>query len=346
MNAENAILTKARAMYAGRLTKKNYNEMLQCKNVHDVAAYLKSKTHYSAPLEKLNISSIHRGWLEANLKNVIYENIESLSHYDYTLGDKFYQYFIVAGEISQITRCVTLINTGTKEKYLRTLPDFFNERSQLDLITLGKAETLEELLRVLEGTPYYEISRRFISKNSAEIDMVGFSRALDQYSFEKMFELIDETSHGKHREALINYAQTAVDVYNIDMVYRVNKLRRYGSSLQYTMVAVSGGSLPDKLLAELAEAPDEKTFMRLFRSTKYGKYLSQESYDYIELATRELLYRLSLHALRFSVYPSVVMLSYVTLLEIELQNIIHIVEGIRYNVRTDAIQKLLVGADD
>lgn len=346
MNAEKAILTKARAMYANRLTKQNYTEMLGCKTVHDVAAYLKSKTHYGVSLEKLNISSIHRGWLEANLRNVVYENIEALSHYDYTLGDKFYEYFVVAGEIMQITRCLSLIHMGSKEKYLRTLPDFFNERASLDLVALGKAETMGELLSVLENTSYYEISKKFISKDTKEVDMVNFSRELDQYSFKKMFALIDETAHGKHQEALRDYGQSIADMYNIKAVFRVNKLRRYGSSLQHTMVTVEGGSFSNKFLLKLTEAPDDKSFMRLFRSTKYGKYLKEDSYEYIELATQDLLYRLSLQALRFSVYPSVVMLAYVNLLETELDNIIHIVEGIRYNVRPDAISRLLIGVDN
>lgn len=346
MNAENAILTKARAMYANRLTKKNYAEMLQCKNVHDVAAYLKSKTHYSEALASLNISSIHRGWLEVNLRNVVYQNFESLSHYDYTLGDKFYEYFVVSGEIMQILHSVSLLNLGSREKYMRTLPDFFHERSSLKLAALGKVETLQELLDMLKGTPYHTISRQFIGKEKKDVDMVSLARALDQYKFNKMFDLIGETARGKYRAALTEYGQALVDMYNVEAVYRVNRLRRSGSSLQTAMVTVDGGSFPDRFLSELADAAGEKEFMRLFRSTRYGKYLVQETYDYIELATQDLIYHLSLHALRFSVYPSVVMLAYMNLLEIEMDNIIHIIEGIRYDVRADAISKLLVGVDN
>lgn len=344
MNAEKAILTKARAKYANRLTKQNYTEMLQCKNVHDVAAYLKSKTHYSSALEKLNIASIHRGWLEANLRDVSYEDIESLSHYDYALGDKFYEYFLVHGEIIQINRCASLINAGSKEKYLRTLPDFFNERSRLDLVNLGKAETLPELLEALKNSPYYSICQKFISKETKQADMIALSRELDQYRFNKMFQLIDHTARGAHQAALKEYGQTVADMYNIEAAYRVQKLRQHGSPLQHTMVTIAGGALPDKMLMQLSEAADEKNFMKLLHTTPYRKYLPEET-TYIELATQELLYRKSLHALRFSVYPSVVMLSYVTLLEIELDNIIHIIEGIRYNMRPDALQKLLIGAD-
>lgn len=345
MNAENAILTKARAMYANHLTKKNYSDMLQCKNVHDVAAYLKNKTHYRDSLAGLNIASIHRGWLEANLKNVVYQKFEALSHYDYTLGDKFYQYFVVNGEIMQILRCVSLLNTGSKEKYLRTLPDFFNERASLNLVALGKAESLGELLRVLEGTPYYALSKRFFNKNVPAVDMVNFARELDQYKFNRMFQLISETARGKHRAALMDFGNVIVDLYNVDTLYRINKLRRYGSTLQLVTVTLSGGALSDTTLHRLFDAENEAAFMHIFQSTKYGKYLTKDNYDYIELATQEILYHLSLHALRFSVYPSVIMLAYMSLLEGEMNNIIHIVEGIRYDVRPEAIGKLLIGTD-
>ena len=51
------------------------------------------------------------------------------------------------------------------------------------------------------------------------------------------------------------------------------------------------------------------------------------------------------HDIRFSTHPSVVMLSYIFLAQIEIQDIINIVEGIRYQLAPEEIQKLLTVAD-
>lgn len=45
--SSNAILAKARTMYGRRLTDKDYEDLLACKTVPEVANYLKNETVYS-----------------------------------------------------------------------------------------------------------------------------------------------------------------------------------------------------------------------------------------------------------------------------------------------------------
>ena len=40
--ADNAVMAKAHAMYGKRLTKENYNDMLNCKSLVELANYLKT----------------------------------------------------------------------------------------------------------------------------------------------------------------------------------------------------------------------------------------------------------------------------------------------------------------
>lgn len=346
MRAENAILTKSRALYAKRLTRQNYNEMLQCRTVRDVASYLKSKTDYGKYFGNLNTSSIHRGWLEANLKNVLYQEIEALSHYDYTMGDSFYEYFITVGEIFQITRSISLINEGNKEKYLLTLPTFFGERAVINLVALGESGSPQEVLAVLEGTPYYDVCKIFINKDTKDVDMMSLSKALDEYKFKKLYDLCNSGASGANKKALIECVDTMVDIYNINIVYRLNKLKYNGLEMFSAVAILPYGSLKMKDLEIFFAAKNEQDFIDKFKKTKYGKYLKKEKYEYIELATNELLFNKSIHDLRFSVYPRVVMLSYLHLFENEIDNIFHIVEGIRYGLTSDEIGKLLVGVDN
>ena len=57
--ADNAVLAKAHAMYGKRITKENYTDMLNCKSLNELAAYLKTRTYFSADFEALpaNINS-------------------------------------------------------------------------------------------------------------------------------------------------------------------------------------------------------------------------------------------------------------------------------------------------
>ena len=49
--ASNAILAKARAMYGRRLTARNYQELLNCRDLPDLISYLKTRTSYSEALQ-------------------------------------------------------------------------------------------------------------------------------------------------------------------------------------------------------------------------------------------------------------------------------------------------------
>ena len=344
MYAENAILAKSRALFAKRLTKKHYSEMLQCNNVREVASYLKTKTPYAEYLSNLNVSSVHRGWLEANLKNILYIKYDSLSHYDYTLGDDFYKYFVISGECDQITRCVMLMNSGDKEKYLITLPSFFNSRTKIDLVALGKADSYSELLNVINGTPYHKILKKFMKNDSDSIDVMGFSSAMDEYVFSVFFDVIKNSSNGKAREALYEMARLKIDMYNVEKLYRLGRLQRHGIDALLASHMMSNGSLKDETLQNIINSKSAKEVVSVLKNTKYGKYL-KDDYDYVELATAAVIRNMSIHQLRFSSNPLVVMFAYSNLLDTEIKDIIHIIEGIRYNVPSEEINKLLVDTD-
>lgn len=345
MHSENAISAKARAMFADRLTARNYTEMLQCKDVHDVAAYLKTKTPYGQYLSGLNTSTVHRGWLEENLKNILFRELDALSHYDFALGDKFYEYFIISGEILQITRCISLINTGSKDKYLLTLPEFFVDRATLDLMSLAKAQTMRDILEVLKGGAYYDICKRFIAGNREDIDLVNMSKALDEYKFNRLFEIINSTTKGGARKELNNFAKMLVDIYNIEALERNNRFKRHSSSLLSASVTVPGGAISQQTLAEMSQARTQKELFEMVKNTKYKKYIKDEEYLFVEMLTSSMLYNKAIHELRFSPYPLVVMMAYASLAQTEINNVVHIVEGIRYNVQPERIASILVGAD-
>ena len=100
--ASNAILAKARAMYGKCLTEHDYKQLMDCRNVSEVASYLKSRTNYKTVLAGMNENEVHRGQLEPILKQNLYYDIYALSRYarDKTLA--FSDFIISEMEIEQI----------------------------------------------------------------------------------------------------------------------------------------------------------------------------------------------------------------------------------------------------
>ena len=79
--SSNAVLTKARAMYGRHLTKHNFNDLLSCHSVGEVASYLKNNTNYRKILMDVNESEIHRGRLEQLLRRKMFEDVAALCIY-------------------------------------------------------------------------------------------------------------------------------------------------------------------------------------------------------------------------------------------------------------------------
>ena len=66
----------------------------------------------------------------------------------------------------------------------------------------------------------------------------------------------------------------------------------------------------------------------------------------VEQVSAKLRYDRAKGLVRFSTFPSVVMMSYVALAENEAENLTHIIEGIRYNIPPEEISRLLIGVGD
>ena len=72
-----AVLTKARSKFGNRLTEKDYQSLLACQSVGEIMSYLKNNTHYSKALTDVSEREIHRGRLEALLRqNLFYDFVQ------------------------------------------------------------------------------------------------------------------------------------------------------------------------------------------------------------------------------------------------------------------------------
>lgn len=93
-----------------------------------------------------------------------------------------------------------------------------------------------------------------------------------------------------------------------------------------------------------AETAEE--VLALVRKTRYGKYLPQSGGTVIE----EQMQRMQLHIneknLRFSTCPQVVLLSFVGILENEMHNVTHIIEGVRYALGPEETLPYLILSED
>ena len=146
--ASNAILAKARAMYGKCLSDNDYRQLMDCRNVSEVASYLKSRTNYRAVLAGLNENEVHRGQLEPILRQNLYYDISSLSRYARDKSLVFSNFIISEMEIEQIIRCLTLLNIGKSEELIYSVPMALDSFTKVSFEALTKVRSLQYLTYV------------------------------------------------------------------------------------------------------------------------------------------------------------------------------------------------------
>lgn len=339
IHSSNAVLAKARAMFGRRLVSNDYRILCECKDVSSIALYLKSNTHYSRYIKSSNEKNVHRGQLESLLKSAYFEECFALCRYEITIGDFLYRYIIDTSEIDILMHFLTLLSSGKTHEYIYTMPVYMNKHSIVDIKALSTVKTYDDFLISVKDTPYYNIFLKN-KPNSNVYDFAKIECEVYNEMYKNVFYMIEKNTHGKEKIELLDLFGSLLNAKNLDFILRLKKF--FPDSLQriYNLLCPYG-TFSKSQLDELINAQSKNELLKILSRSTQGKELLKY-YDDGHETTAKLIYQKALKNIRSSIYPSVVMISYLFLSEIELRNIVTTIEGVRYNVPSDVVNKLLI----
>ncbi len=341
--SSNAILTKARAMYGRRLTQKNFSDLLNCSSVSDVSNYLSSNTQYKDVLSELPSGYVKRRPLENALKKHMLSQIESLAHFEKAIGQELYKYFVIRNEIDEIMSCIRLLKTPNSDEYLMKMPVFLNGLTTIDLFLLAKAQNFDDIIKSVSGTDYEKILTELHPLNET-VNLPSIETALVKYLNEKTEEFAKKSLSKKEREDFIFEVRTVSDLKKISIIHRLKFIFKFEPERIENLVSFgSGTNIGSKKAKAIIFSESEKDFWENVYSTPYGHGLKQTPYkSSVEERLNRFLINRAAGKLRFSVYPSVVMFCWIILEENEINNIIHLTEGIKYKIPKDELNDQLI----
>ena len=120
--SDNVVVAKIHAMYGKMLTPAQYEDLIACKSVPDIASYLKNNTSYSNVLENANEILIHRGQLENFIKKQSFENYSKIYRYMSGSGNDMFNMMIEEFEMLEVLRMILLLKAGKSDEYIVSLP--------------------------------------------------------------------------------------------------------------------------------------------------------------------------------------------------------------------------------
>lgn len=339
MFAENALSSKAKAMYGKRLKEIDYENLLNMHSVSEVAEYLKQKSDYQQLLKDVRENTIHRGQLEALLKQNHFLKLQKLLRYVDLMKHPFYQMILIQEEVEQILSCIRSIMAKQYQQFITHLPLFMNPYLHFDLYQLMEAKKVEDLIKVLSHSEYGNILAPYLSE---KLDYSACEVALYRYLYEKRRAQIAKEFHGNTRKDLLNMLDTQMELKNVCIIYRMKEYFHMDKEQIRAKLILPHARLSSRMYETLLNAKDGKAVLSLLEASHYHLYTDEKEFVYIEYFCRKICYHLGKRFMYYANNAAVIYLAYNIQSDIEIENIINIIEGIRYQIPAERIAGLLI----
>ncbi|MDO4743462.1 MAG: V-type ATPase subunit, partial [bacterium] len=221
-SASNLIMTRARARYGQRFTKKNYSEMSALGSVVEVADYL-SNTDYGAYIDKSSKALLHRKNLEQLLRKEYISEIERFCRYEASVGEHIFEYFLMDREIQSLLNFIHLLSIGKQREFIFTFSKSFESFVSLDLSALAQVETTDELKKFLIKTRYKKIADLLPNNNSTDYDFSMLETALDRMLYNHVLSIASSDFPDSAKKELNDIFHIKSEMLDLMMIYRAKR---------------------------------------------------------------------------------------------------------------------------
>lgn len=344
--ASNYVMAKARALWGKRLTNDNYQDMLSCRSVEELAEYLKGIPGYAEIFEGIPVENLHRQQLEALLKNGLYKKYMTVCHFHKEIGNSFYKFYIYKNDVDELIKIVALLSSDSMDKYIFSMPVYNDETSLLNLYDIANVRTPQELITATEKTPYCDTLKKIYALNPLGNHILTAEVEFKKFLGDELEIILKKYRNKDGAADLRSFFATDCDIYFLNSVYRMQRFSAMPKSYVIPVSLYKQTNITKKQRLALFAAVDENEFLDTLRKTKYEKLADDTAHlDSLARASDIYKYNIFKKKLRYSTDPCVIMYSYLMLAQYEISNIIHIIEGIRYSLPTEKIRELLLMAD-
>lgn len=338
----NAFVVKAKSMFGKRLTKEDYQELTKKKSVSDIAGYLKTKGYYSEELQDVQEQSIHRGQLENLIRKTIFNEILRLVKFVEMKDKEFFELHIADREIDLILAHLRALISETPEESIIELPVFFMRHASFDIATLSRTKSISQMLEVLIGTPYYDHLLPYENMMLSGVSYPDVERELDHCFYDCAFRRISKYYSGRLRKQLETIFRTNVELSNIVKIYRMKKFYQAKADEIRSSVMTKYTRWTPTQLDELLHLQNAEDVLKYMNLSDLSKFADEDDYVFIEYYAERIKYHLAKRFMYFSYDAPAVYAAFLMLLEIERENLFNIIEGVRYGLSENEIEKILI----
>lgn len=339
---DQAIIAKAKAIYGRRLKERDYELLLKLKSIAEIALYLKQHPHYQEFLRGVNENDLHRDQLEQLLrKNTFFTSLK-LNKFAYLKDQAFYDLTYVNRETDLILAQIRAIISESTETNYKDLPLYMKKHIRFDIDALAKAESYNQILDVLKDTEYFKLLSRFRKDKREEIRYTDIEKELEIYYYDTIFDRINEVYSGRIANELKEIYLTKIELNNIIKIYRLKKFYNSPSQAIKDALIWKYSRIKEKEMDELIAIPHAEDLLPYLDKSALQKRTDRDNFVFVEYYAQRIKYNLAKRYMYYSSDLPLVYASFLTLQDIERDNLTHIIEGIRYELSESEIRRMLI----
>ncbi len=337
-----AVIAKARSKYGKMLSRNDYMTLISKGSVAGVISALRVHPSFSEDFANTADVMSHRGQFEQLLRKRTFRIFTELSKFGFANSNSFYMYLIKREEISQIISAAMFISAGVYEYFIYTFPVFFKKYCSFDIEALANVRSFSELLLALRETPYYDVLAPLSQYGKVFPQIREIETALGRYFNKWLVNSINKEFDGDEQKELRLAVMRTSDMFNLKLCYRLKGLFKLSTE------AVMENHIPvycrfnKENMEELLTRADTEPILPLILKHPYFRRCQNIIDDDFESAvdTSNLIYYKD--RIYLSQYDSVILYSFMELLDNENKNLTKIIEGLRYSLPPAEIEKMLI----
>lgn len=338
---DNALITKIKTIHAHDLSSEDYQELLKKRTISEVATFLKKHEAYKDILSNVPENSLNRSRLEGLIKRQKFNQTIKVVKF-LTLKDKsFYSISLIHMEHEVILAMIRSFISSDEYDVVEQIPYYFDRYSKIDFVGLTKTTDMESLVQVLEGTRYYKILRPFARVKTENLRYYEFESLFESDYYEYAFKQIMANYRGKLRLSLENAFKARIEMENMIKVYRLKKF--YGVEDQdIKAILIPSTRIVEKKLDEIIAIKNPADILKAIVDSGLGSFIDDKDQVYLEYFNDHLRFHIAKKFMYYSTAAPAVFLAYTFFNELEVENLTHIIEGIRYQIDEQEIRSMLV----
>lgn len=333
-----AVNTKITTKKRRILDSKHWNKFIESTSLEQLSDLLKDNVEYGKAFEEGNFNESERVNLETVLSRFRRIELENLLHYFSGDYKEFLKTFLMEEEINDLSLILRMMSRGESLEGIKERFVHSNLFTTLDFDDLLTEKNIEQVIKKLKGTIYFN-SLRNLTKEDALRREFHIEMKLYFVLYKSLFEAAEKLDK-EDRNAAKDIIGFKVDLLNIQWIYRALKYYNITPEEIFIYSLEGGRKIGYDKIRNLCYSKSIDEFKKLVDS--YIGYDIFNDLNDVEIDINVVIDSYMFNYLKNKNYHNIgSTISFIYLLDIIINDLTSITEGVQYNVPKEKLKGYL-----